>query len=48
MAGASLSSLDFFQQLHAHYDQVLTKWADQPALLDAILHVAWGSFETNV
>jgi len=48
MAGASLSSLDFFQQLHAHYDQALTKWAEQPALLDAVLHVAWGSFETNV
>ncbi len=48
MDGVSLSSLDFFQQLHAHYDQVLTKWAEQPALLDAILHVAWGSFETNV
>jgi Fe-S-cluster containining protein len=48
MGGASLSSLDFFQQLHAHYDRALKQWAEMPSLLDALLHVAWGSFDMNV
>jgi Fe-S-cluster containining protein len=48
MDGASLSSLDFFRQLHGHYDSAIQQLSPEPKLLDAVLHVAWGSFDTNV
>jgi Fe-S-cluster containining protein len=48
MAAPALSSLDFFQELHAHYSQALARWASSQTVLDALLHIAWGSFESNV
>lgn len=48
MVHEPLSSLGFFQQLHAHYQQLLTKWGHQSPLLEALLRLAWHSFDTNV
>jgi len=47
-AGQALSSLGFFQQLHAMYGEALRHFADRPNLLDGLLHIAWGSFDHNV
>jgi hypothetical protein len=47
MDQASLSSLDFFQQLHQQYTLALSRWQGQVQSLDALLHVAWGSYELN-
>lgn len=48
MTAPQLSSLGFFQHLHEAYRQALHKWACSQAVLDALLRVAWGSFEQNV
>jgi Fe-S-cluster containining protein len=48
MDGQALTSLGFFKQLHVQYEQALQQWDQKPTLLDALLHVAWGSFEHNV
>lgn len=53
MTEAGLSSLGFFQQLHGHYDHVLkqaqaTDAGIQPTVIDALLAMAWGSFDANV
>lgn len=48
MVAQTLSSLDFFQQLHSHYSQALARWPGSPTVLDALLHTAWQSFDTNV
>lgn len=43
-----LSSLDFFRQMHAHYEQVIARFKGRAMLLDAVLQLAWSSFDTNV
>jgi Fe-S-cluster containining protein len=53
MTDAGLSSLSFFQQLHGHYGHVLkqaeTAGPDARAsVIDALLAMAWGSFDANV
>jgi Fe-S-cluster containining protein len=48
MSLPALSSLDFFQQLHTHYTQALTHYGGRPMLLDAMLQLAWSSFDVNV
>lgn len=48
MGSVSLSSLAFFHQLHGHYRHALDHWRAQPQVLDAILQVAWRSFDDNV
>ncbi|HEX5373886.1 MAG TPA: YkgJ family cysteine cluster protein [Aquabacterium sp.] len=48
MSDTSLSSLAFFRELHGHYGQALSHWRAQPKVLDAILQIAWHSFEDNV
>lgn len=44
----ALSSVGFFQQLHAQYAHALAHWAGRATALDALLHIAWGSFDHNV
>lgn len=47
-AAQALSSVGFFQQLHAQYARALAHWAGRSTVLDAMLHIAWGSFDHNV
>lgn len=48
MDGQALNSLDFFQQLHQHYSQAMGQWRGDTTLLDAVLNMAWRSFDANV
>jgi len=45
---SGLSPLVFFKGLARDYDRALGEWRGKPLLLDAILHLAFDSFETNV
>ncbi len=44
----ALSSLEFFQQMHVHYDQLIDRFKGRSMLLDAVLQMAWSSFDSNV
>ncbi len=48
MAEQAMSSLRFFKELHAQYTQALARWSLSQTVLDALMHIAWGSFESNV
>lgn len=48
MSREALSSLDFFQQLQAHFSQIWSGLRHRSELLDTLLMLAWQSFDTNV
>lgn len=48
MAMKSLSSLDFFQQLHSHFSDLWGRLKGRSEVLDAWLMGAWRSFDVNV
>ncbi|TAK94794.1 MAG: YkgJ family cysteine cluster protein [Aquabacterium sp.] len=45
---SALSSIDFFRQMHAHYEQLIVRFKGRTMLLDAVLQLAWRCFDTNV
>jgi hypothetical protein len=46
-AAQSLSPLDFFGQLHLEHEQAINRWASSQTVLDALLHMARGSFDAH-
>lgn len=48
MKGGGLSSIDFFRQMHAHCAQAMARFKGGPLMLEAVLQMAWQSFEANV
>lgn len=48
MVGEPLSSLDYFQHLHGAYVEALAERWGQAGLVEALLSLAFGSFDANV
>ena len=48
MSEPVLSSFDFFRQMHGLYEQLIERFKGRSMLLDAVLQLAWGSFDSNV
>lgn len=48
MSAPVLSSFDFFRQMHGLYEQLIERFKGRSMLLDAVLQLAWGSFDSNV
>jgi hypothetical protein len=48
MGSEALSSLAFFRQMHGLHEQATVRFKGRPILLDAMLELAWGSFDANV